>query len=162
MRSLLTDIEERRPGRGVTFLIGLGLCAIAVAVVWAVGSTNPFTPAGYVGYMTKGAVMGQSRFYGIQRGPTSRGRTWLLDVTNISITPYTYTEDFSRDQAVLSRDNLKFAFQVHTVWGEFTESHGGVHSVWRDGGAADGDVQRNRPERSDGSPRRTVIGSRST
>src|SRR6185503_14604081 len=35
---------------------------------------------------------------------------------NISITPYTYTEEFAGDQAVLSRDNLKIAFQVHTVW----------------------------------------------
>ena len=56
------------------------------------------------------------RFYGVQRGPTSPGRAWLLDVTNVSITPYTYTEDFTGDDAVLSRDNLKIAFRVHTVW----------------------------------------------
>ena len=49
-------------------------------------------------------------------GPTSPGRTWLLDVTNVSITPYTYAEDFANNDAVLSRDNLKIAFQVHTVW----------------------------------------------
>ena len=42
--------------------------------------------------------------------------TWLLHVVNISITPYTYTEDFIGDDAVLSRDNLKIAFRVHTVW----------------------------------------------
>ncbi|HEU4939365.1 MAG TPA: SPFH domain-containing protein [Vicinamibacterales bacterium] len=88
----------------------------AGAIIWLLGSSNPFTPAGYVGYLTKGAVIGHSRFYGVQRGPTSAGRTWLLDVTNISITPYTYTEDFSRDEAVLSRDNLKIEFRVHTVW----------------------------------------------
>ena len=52
----------------------------------------------------------------MQRGPTSAGRTWLLDVTNVSVTPYTYTEDFTGDEAVLSRDNLKIAFRVHTVW----------------------------------------------
>ena len=52
----------------------------------------------------------------MQRGPTSAGRRWLLDVTNVSITPYTYNEDFTRDEAVLSRDNLKIAFRVHTVW----------------------------------------------
>ena len=86
------------------------------ALIWLLGSSNPFTPAGYVGYLTKGAVIGHSRFYGVQRGPTSAGRTWLLEVTNVSITPYTYTEDFSRDEAVLSRDNLKIEFRVHTVW----------------------------------------------
>ena len=64
----------------------------------------------------KAPSFGQSRFYGVQRGPISPGRTWLLDVTNVSITPYTYNEDFAGDEAVLSRDNLKIAFRVHTVW----------------------------------------------
>jgi regulator of protease activity HflC (stomatin/prohibitin superfamily) len=85
-------------------------------LIWLVGSSNPFTPAGYVGYLTKGSVFGQSRFIGTQRGPTSPGRQWLLAVTNVSVTPYTYTEDFSHDDAVLSRDNLKIQFRVHTVW----------------------------------------------
>jgi regulator of protease activity HflC (stomatin/prohibitin superfamily) len=89
---------------------------VASVVIWFLGSSNPFTPAGYVGYLTKGAVFGKSRFYGVQKGPTSPGRTWLLDVTNVSITPYTYTENFTGDDAVLSRDNLKIAFRVHTVW----------------------------------------------
>jgi regulator of protease activity HflC (stomatin/prohibitin superfamily) len=95
----------------------LGFAAVLCATfVWFLGSRNPFTPAGYVGYLTKGAVLGHTRFYGIQRGPTSPGRTWLLDVTNVSITPYTYTENFTGEDAVLSRDNLKIAFRVHTVW----------------------------------------------
>jgi regulator of protease activity HflC (stomatin/prohibitin superfamily) len=84
--------------------------------VWQAGSANPFTPAGYVGYLTKGAVFGQSRFYGVQRGPTSPGRGWLLAVTNISVTPYTYHEDFTGGDSVLSRDNLQIGFRVHTVW----------------------------------------------
>lgn len=86
------------------------------ASMWLIGSRNPFTPAGYVGYLTKGAVFGRSMFVGVQRGPTSAGRGWLLGVTNVSVTPYTYTEDFSGEDAVLSRDNLKIAFRVHTVW----------------------------------------------
>ncbi len=87
-----------------------------VAGIWLLGSSNPSTPAGYVGYLTKGAVFGQTRFYGVQRGPQSPGRTWMLHTTNISVTPYTYAEDFSGEDAVLSRDNLKIAFRVHTVW----------------------------------------------
>lgn len=99
-------------------IVGVVLVTVlaASAVIWVVGSSNPFTPAGYVGYLTKGAVFGQSRFYGVQRGPTSPGRTWLLDVTNVSITPYTYHEDFTGADAVLSRDNLQIGFRVHTVW----------------------------------------------
>ena len=86
------------------------------ALVWLVGSSNPYTPAGYVGYLTKGAIFGKSAYYGVQKGPTSAGRTWLLTVTNVSVTPYTYHEDFVGDAAVLSRDNLKISFAVHTVW----------------------------------------------
>jgi regulator of protease activity HflC (stomatin/prohibitin superfamily) len=88
----------------------------ATGAIWLAGSSNPYTPAGYVGYLTRGAVFGRSSFYGIQRGPTSTGRSWLLRVTNVSVTPYTYTDDFAGDDAVLSRDNLKIAFKVHTVW----------------------------------------------
>jgi hypothetical protein len=102
-----------RPSAAAAALFVLGA---GVVLVWFLGSSNPFTPAGYVGYLTKGAVLGHSRFYGVQKGPTSAGRTWLLDVTNVSVTPYTYTEAFGSDDAVLSRDNLKIAFAVHMVW----------------------------------------------
>jgi regulator of protease activity HflC (stomatin/prohibitin superfamily) len=97
-------------------VVGVLLIALCVGMVWLLGARNPYTPAGYVGYLTRGAVFGKSTFYGTQRGPTSAGRRWLLDVTNVSITPYTYTEGFTGDEAVLSKDNLKIAFAVHTVW----------------------------------------------
>lgn len=86
------------------------------ASVWLVFSNNPETPAGYVGYLKQGAIFGQTKFYGIQTGPSSPGRTWLLSVTNVSVTPYTYSEDFSGDNSVLSKDNLKISFRVHLVW----------------------------------------------
>jgi regulator of protease activity HflC (stomatin/prohibitin superfamily) len=109
-RRVFSRVAGPRPFTGVVLAT---LCAL---LVWFVGSRNPFTPAGYVGYLTKGAVFGKSTFYGVQRGPTSAGRTWLLDVTNVSVTPYTYSDDFTGDEAVLSRDNLRIAFRVHTVW----------------------------------------------
>jgi regulator of protease activity HflC (stomatin/prohibitin superfamily) len=108
-------VSGRRLTGGAALAV-LFVASVALTFVWSLGSRNPFTPAGYVGYLTKGAVLGQSRFYGIQKGPTSPGRTWLLDVTNVSVTPYTYTENFIGEDAVLSRDNLKIAFRVHTVW----------------------------------------------
>jgi regulator of protease activity HflC (stomatin/prohibitin superfamily) len=93
------------------------LVAAAVGIfAWFVGSANPYTPAGYVGYLTQGAVLGKAHFYGLQNGPTSPGRTWMLRVTNVSITPYTYNEEFSGSESVLSKDNLKIAFRVHVVW----------------------------------------------
>jgi regulator of protease activity HflC (stomatin/prohibitin superfamily) len=109
--SLLTRVRAALAGASI-FLLTL----IVFTVIWLMGSRNPYTPAGYVGYVTKGAFVGQSRFYGVQQGPTSAGRGWLLDVHNVSVTPYTYTEEFVGDSAVMSRDNLKIGFRVHTVW----------------------------------------------
>ena len=109
--SLLTRVRAAIAGASIFFL-----ALVVATVVWLMGSRNPYTPAGYVGYLTKGAFLGHSRFYGVQRGPTSTGRGWLLDVNNVSVTPYTYTEEFVGDSAVMSRDNLKIGFRVHTVW----------------------------------------------
>lgn len=89
---------------------------LASAAIWLAGSANPFTPAGYVGYLVQGALFGKAHFIALQMGPTSSGRQWLYEVTNISITPYTYTEEFKGDTAVLSRDNLKVAFKIHVIW----------------------------------------------
>ncbi len=117
--SLLSRSEDRSVPRlplAVLAAVVAVVLLVGALVIWLAGSANPFTPAGYAGYLTRGAVFGRATFHGVQRGPTSPGRGWLLAVTNVSVTPYTYTEDFSGDDAVLSRDNLKIAFRVHTVW----------------------------------------------
>ncbi|KKT80848.1 MAG: hypothetical protein A3B99_05310 [Candidatus Yanofskybacteria bacterium RIFCSPHIGHO2_02_FULL_44_12b] len=107
-------MERNWTARIVAGVLG-GLVVLSV-VVWLVGSSNPHTPAGYVGYVTRGAVFGKAQFVKLQTGPTSTGRGWLLDVTNVSVTPYTYTEDFMKEDSVLSKDNLKLSFRVHTVF----------------------------------------------
>jgi len=109
--SLLTRVRAAVAGAGI-----LIIAFVVSTAIWLMGSRNPYTPAGYVGYLTKGAFLGHSRFYGVQRGPTSAGRGWLLDATNVSVTPYTYTEEFVGDNSVMSKDNLKIGFRVHTVW----------------------------------------------
>ncbi len=40
-----------------------------------------------------GAILGKSRFYALQSGPTSSGLGWLLSVINVSVTPYTYSDE---------------------------------------------------------------------
>lgn len=97
---------------GALVLVGF----IGWFIGWFIGASNPESPAGYVGYLTQGAVFGKTKFYGLQTGPSSPGRTWLLSTTNVSITPYTYTEDFTGENSVLSKDNLKIGFRVHVVW----------------------------------------------
>jgi regulator of protease activity HflC (stomatin/prohibitin superfamily) len=103
-------------------------------LIFFIGSSNPVTPAGYVGYLTRGAILGRERFIGLQTGPTSSGRGWLLHVINVSVTPYTYDEDFSGSETVLSSDSLKIAFRVHLVWRvrpdrvkQFVESFSTLH-----------------------------------
>jgi hypothetical protein len=95
---------------------GVFALLLLVGLIWLAGSRNPVTPAGYVGYLTQGALLGKTRFYGLQKGPTSPGRTWLVNVVNVSITPYTFMEEFSGKNAVLSKDNLKIEFRIHVLW----------------------------------------------
>jgi regulator of protease activity HflC (stomatin/prohibitin superfamily) len=94
----------------------LGALLLVTGLVWLIGSSNPVTPAGYVGYLVQGSLFGKSHFYGLQTGPASPGRTWLLYVVNVSITPYTYDELFTGDSAAIAKDNLKIDFGVHLVW----------------------------------------------
>src|SRR3989344_8369092 len=106
--------------RRVQFIGGVALVLLLFfsAFVWFLGSENPVTPAGYVGYLTQGALFGQAKFYGLQTGPTSPGRTWMLKVTNVSVTPYTYSEDFTKEtnKEVLTKDNLNVSFSVHVIF----------------------------------------------
>jgi regulator of protease activity HflC (stomatin/prohibitin superfamily) len=81
-----------------------------------IGCTNPSTPAGYVGYVTKHPYTMPARFYELQTGPTSTGLGWMLEVTNISVTPNTSTEQFVGPTAVLAKDNLHIEFQAHLLW----------------------------------------------
>ncbi|HUO04134.1 MAG TPA: SPFH domain-containing protein [Candidatus Binataceae bacterium] len=85
----------------------MGLCAAC---------TNPATPAGSIGYVTKEPYTMPARFYDLQTGPTSSGLGWRLFVTNIPITPLTSTEDFYGQNAVLAKDNLRIEFRAHLIW----------------------------------------------
>jgi len=90
---------------------------LAAILSLTVSCSNPSTPAGYVGYVTKQPIfLGKDAFYDTQSGPTSTGLGWRLYVTNVSVTPYTYYEAFTKDSAVLSRDNMKIEFAVQIIW----------------------------------------------
>src|SRR6266446_10366126 len=96
-------------------LLALGI----IGSVWAFGingCTNPSTPAGYVGYVTKHPITMPTRFYELQTGPTSTGLGWRLEVANISVTPNTSTKHFVGPDAVLAKDNLHIEFRAHLLW----------------------------------------------
>jgi len=76
---------------------------------------NPVTPAGYAGYVTRGAIAGKTEFVKVQYGPTSSGAGWLLHATNVPLTPRTYEEDFSGAEGIVSGDNTRIAFAVNVT-----------------------------------------------
>lgn len=94
----------------------LAVPALGIIAVGIIGCTNPSTPAGYVGYVTKHPYTMPARFYALQTGPTSTGLGWMLEVSNISVTPNTSTEQFVGPTAVLAKDNLHIEFQAHLLW----------------------------------------------
>ena len=72
---------------------------LLLAVVSLLGLTackNPGTPAGYVGYLTRGAIVGKASYVGLQTGPTSYGLSWLVSVMNVSVTPFSYAGGLRR------------------------------------------------------------------
>jgi len=85
-------------------LLGLAACG------------NPATPAGFVGYLTRGAIVGKASYVGLQTGPTSYGASWLVKVMNVSVTPFSYAEDFSGDSAVLTKDKLMVSLRAHIIF----------------------------------------------
>ena len=103
--------------RVVVTLAGIAVLVAGLwCVAWYLGSRNPHTPAGYVGYVYRDAWFGKAQFLQLQKGPTSAGRGWLYRVLNVSITPYTYPEEFTGESSVLAKDDLKISFRAHIVW----------------------------------------------
>lgn len=59
---------------GKTIGIILAVLIALSCLIWFFGASNPSTPAGYVGYVTQGAIFGKHQFLTLQKGPTSYGR----------------------------------------------------------------------------------------
>jgi hypothetical protein len=95
----------------------LALAALLAALALSLTAcSNPATPAGYVGYLTRGALLGKTSYVGLQTGPTSYGMGWMMHVYNVSVTPFTYSEDFTGEGAVLTHDKLTVGFRAHTIF----------------------------------------------
>jgi len=82
-----------------------------ILILSVTGCYNPYTPAGFEGYVRQGAIVGSARFYAAQVGPTSTGLRWLVSVENIEFRWSTFSENFQ----VMSSDNLSLSFNAHVV-----------------------------------------------
>ncbi len=107
----------RRAGQPFTDAKGQHMRRIVTLTALAFAAcSNPSTPAGYVGYVTRGALVGKASYVGLQTGPTSSGLSWMVNVFNVSVTPFSYSEDFTGDNAVLAHDKLLVGFRANTVF----------------------------------------------
>jgi regulator of protease activity HflC (stomatin/prohibitin superfamily) len=98
----------------VVFLLGAVLL-ISVLVLGA-NVENVRVSAGYACYVYARPIFGKSAFEKVIFGPASTGLRWRLEGQRVSITPYTYSEKFESDSAILAKDKLPLASQAHVVW----------------------------------------------
>jgi hypothetical protein len=90
-----------------TLLIG----ALLLSALSLSACHNAGTPAGYEGYVMRGAIVGKRAFVGPQKGPTSTGLGWMMEVQNVDFRWRTYKEAFK----VMSADNLALVFKANLV-----------------------------------------------
>jgi regulator of protease activity HflC (stomatin/prohibitin superfamily) len=102
-------VERAARSHHMRRIITLGALALSAC-------SNPSTPAGYVGYVTRGALVGRASYVGLQTGPTSYGLGWMVSVFNVSVTPFSFGEDFTGNNAVLTHDKLLVGFRATTVF----------------------------------------------
>ena len=98
-------------------MIVLLLMALGVAgVVFLSNSQNVRASAGYASYVYSKPIFGRSVFKSVLIGPASTGLRWRLSGQSVSITPYTYSEKFDGNTAILAQDKLPLNSQAHIVW----------------------------------------------
>ena len=78
--------------------------------------SNVRVTAGYASYIYSKPILGKGEFKEVIFGPASTGLRWRLWGQSVSITPFTYTEAFDADSAILAKDKLPLASQAHIVW----------------------------------------------
>ena len=96
------------------FLLGAGL--LISVLVLGTNLENVRVSAGYACYVYARPIFGKSAFEKVIFGPASTGLRWRLEGQRVSITPYTYSEKFEADSAILAKDKLPLSSQAHVVW----------------------------------------------
>ena len=95
---------------------------IAIAVIafslffMASNLSNVRVTAGYASYIFSKPILGKGEFKEVIFGPASTGLRWRLWGQSVSITPFTYSEAFDANSAILAKDKLPLSSQAHVVW----------------------------------------------
>jgi regulator of protease activity HflC (stomatin/prohibitin superfamily) len=94
----------------------LGAVLLISVLVLGTNLENVRVSAGYACYVYARPIFGKSAFEKVIFGPASTGLRWRLEGQRVSITPYTYSEKFEADSAILAKDKLPLSSQAHVVW----------------------------------------------
>lgn len=93
------------------------LAVIGIILVFIIPNmTNLRVPAGYAGYIYSRPIFGKSKYVGVLIGPASTGWKWRIAMNLLSVTPYTYAEEFNGKEAAIAKDKLPLDSRCHIVW----------------------------------------------
>ena len=94
----------------------LAFGTVAVLMFALPNLSNVRVSAGYASYVYSKPIVGRSTFKQVIFGPASTGLSWRLDGQRVSTTPFTYSEKFESENAILGKDKLPLSSQAHIVW----------------------------------------------
>jgi len=102
--------------RSPFLLVLLAFGTVAFLMFALPNVANVRVSAGYASYVYSKPIVGRSKFKQVLFGPASTGLSWRLDGQRVSTTPFTYSEKFDSDNAILGKDKLPLSSQAHIVW----------------------------------------------
>jgi regulator of protease activity HflC (stomatin/prohibitin superfamily) len=102
--------------RSPFILVLLSFGAVAGVMFTLPNLSNVRVTAGYASYVYSKPIAGRSEFKQVIFGPASTGISWRLDAQRVSTTPFTYSEKFEADSAIIGKDKLPLSSQAHIVW----------------------------------------------
>jgi regulator of protease activity HflC (stomatin/prohibitin superfamily) len=97
-------------------LVLLSFGTVAALMFTLPNLSNVRVSAGYASYVYSKPIAGRSEFKQVIFGPASTGLSWRLDAQRVSITPFTYSEKFEAENAIIGKDKLPLSSQAHIVW----------------------------------------------
>ncbi len=102
--------------RSPIVVVLLAFVTVATLMFALPNLANVRVSAGYASYIYSKPIVGRSTFKQVIFGPASTGLSWRLDGQRVSTTPFTYSEKFEAENAILGKDKLPLSSQAHIVW----------------------------------------------
>lgn len=97
----------------VVFFIAAAVIAVMVS---SANFHNVQAPAGYAAYVVERPIVGSTSFQRVIFGPSSTGLSWRVYGDLVSVTPYSYSEDFVGPSTLIAKDKLPLIGGAHIVW----------------------------------------------